>query len=105
MQLYEWMGRTSLKSYAWGFLVCLLLTLAAYFSVTEQLFTGPTLQVIIGLFGLVQSWVLLAIYLEIGKESAPRWKLLVFLFGIMVTLIVVIGSLWIMHHLNYNMMP
>jgi len=46
--------------------------------------------------------VQMVFFLHIGRGS--RWKLLTFIFTIIVVGIVVIGSIWIMHNLNYNMM-
>src|SRR3546814_1615888 len=40
-----------------------------------------------------------------GKGSDSRWNLIMFLFMVLVVFIVVVGSLWIMANLNYNMMP
>jgi cytochrome o ubiquinol oxidase operon protein cyoD len=95
----------TLRSYATGFLLSLLLTLAAYFLVALHLLPPPTLYIAVGLLALAQSWLQLVYFLHLLKEPTPRWGLLIFLFMVMVTLILVIGSLWIMSHLSYNLMP
>lgn len=43
-------------------------------------------------------------FLNILGEKGPRWNLVIFASTISVILIIVIFSIWIMNHLNYNMM-
>jgi cytochrome o ubiquinol oxidase operon protein cyoD len=92
------------KSYIIGFLSSLILTLLAYFLAVKKPFSGSGHYFLIGGIGLIQSWILLVLFLDVGKESKPQWNLLVFLFTVMVTLILILGSMWIMYHLNYNLM-
>ncbi len=85
------------------FLASLFLTLAAFF-IVESFQKSWATQLTVAILGLIQAWMQLVIFLQLGRESKPRWNLIVFLFTIMVTLILVLGSLWIMNHLNYNLM-
>ncbi|HXF28685.1 MAG TPA: cytochrome o ubiquinol oxidase subunit IV [Chlamydiales bacterium] len=98
-------AHTTLKSYLIGLVISLILTLASYFVVTEQLFTRDVIIYTICGFGFVQALVQLYYFLHLGQESKPHWNMIVFLFMAMVLAIVVVGSLWIMNHLNYNMTP
>lgn len=95
----------TLKSYALGFGLSLALTLAAYFSVVEKLFSGWVLVSVITALALAQTGVQLVLFLHLGTEPKPRSNLLVFLFMLLVLLILVFGSLWIMYYLNYRTMP
>ena len=52
---------------------------------------------------LAQFFTQLLFFLHLGRETKPRWKLLVFLFMTMIVAILVFGSLWIMYNLNYHM--
>lgn len=95
----------TLALYVSGFILSLILTDAAYLAVTEQLFSGSVLMwIIIGL-AILQVLVQLYFFLHLGRETKPRWKLVVLLFMLLVLFIVVFGSLWIMQNLDYNMMP
>ncbi len=96
--------RGSVKSYVTVFILSLLLTLAAYFLATEKILSGWMLSGTIALLGLIQAWIQLLIFLNVGREPKPDWNLIVFLFAVMVTLILVFLSLWIMNYLNYNLM-
>ncbi len=95
----------TIKSYLFGYVSCIALTLLAYLLVTDHVFRQDVLLPIVVILGLVQVFLQLVLFLHLGKESKPRWNLLMFFFMIAVLIIVVFGSLWIMHYLNYNMMP
>ncbi len=95
----------SVRPYIIGFILSVVLTFAAYLLVANQILTGWGLAyAIIGL-ALVQLAVQLIYFLHIGRESEPRWNLLLFDFTLIIVVIVVIGSLWIMNNLHYNMTP
>lgn len=97
--------RGTFNMYVTGFVLSIVLTLVAYLSTVNHLFSERTLiGLLIGL-ALVQFLVQLFFFLHLGKETKPRWKLLVLFFMIGVVLILVIGSLWIMDNLNYRMTP
>lgn len=89
------------KSYITGFLLSLGLTLAAYFAVVNHV--ALTLWVITGL-AMVQLVVQLIFFLHLGQGEDGRWNFAVFLSTVGIVFILVIGTIWIMNHLNYNMM-
>jgi cytochrome o ubiquinol oxidase operon protein cyoD len=98
-------GHGTLKSYWIGFSSAVALTLLAYFLASSRAFSGWVQYGSLGMLGLVQAWILFYLFMDVGKEPNPQWNLISFLFTIMVTLILVLGSIWIMSHLNYNLMP
>ncbi|MDE2312021.1 MAG: cytochrome C oxidase subunit IV family protein [Patescibacteria group bacterium] len=57
------------------------------------------------LLAVVQAGVQLRLFLHLGLNKSARWNLAVFISTFSLILIVVLGSLWIMNHLNYNMTP
>jgi cytochrome o ubiquinol oxidase operon protein cyoD len=93
------------QSYLLGFAACLLLTLAAYFIASRHLFSKMHLDLAIAAIAALQGCLFLFIYMDLGQERKPRWNMTVFLFMIGVTALIVVGSIWIMYHLNYNLMP
>lgn len=94
----------SLKKYIIGFLASITLTLLAYNLVAGEIANGLTLLLLIGGLALAQMVIQLVYFLHLPDEMKPRYKLLSFGFMVVILLIVVVGTLWIMHHLNYNMM-
>jgi cytochrome o ubiquinol oxidase operon protein cyoD len=67
-----------------------------------------SLEIIIALvlsFAVMQLFVQLIFFLHLGFEKGPKWNLVFFVSTVGIILIIVLGTLWIMYHLNYNMMP
>jgi len=98
----RWHG--TFKAYLIGFILCTLLTAASFSLVMAKILSGRLLIYTIISFGIVQAVVQLLCFLHIGQEAKPRWETLVFCCTLLVLLIVIIGSLWIMHDLNDRMM-
>jgi cytochrome o ubiquinol oxidase subunit IV len=96
-------GRGTFSSYLAGFLLSLLFTISAYLLVVVHFLTSLWLIAAIILLGVAQLLVQLIFFLHLGKESKPRWNLMVLSFAGVVLLILVFGSLWIMNNLNYHM--
>jgi cytochrome o ubiquinol oxidase operon protein cyoD len=94
----------SVKKYIMGFVLSLILTFASYFSVYYRLFSPVFLLFTILALALVQTVIQLVLFLHLGEESKPHRNLLTFLFMLSILIIVIWGSIWIMNHLQYNMM-
>lgn len=101
----------TLSLYMGGFVLSLLFTLTAFGLVEYHIhshytvFSHPFLIGATALLALAQFAAQIYFFLHLGRETKPRWKLLVLFFMILVVLIVVIGSIWIMYNLNYHMTP
>ncbi len=97
------------KPYYWpyiiGYALSLVFTLNAYIA-ASQADRGMNTGLLLLLVGLAVSQLVVQVvfFLHLGKESRPRWNGLAFITMIMVVLFIVIGSIWIMNNLNYNMM-
>lgn len=87
-----------------GFLLSVVLTLASYFLVVEQVFRGDVLLYVVMTLAVIQAFIQLILFLHLGEEEAPKWKLMAFWFMMIVLVIIVSGSIWIMYNLDYNMM-
>lgn len=96
--------QTTYRNYLLGFTLSLMTTLLAYFAVTREWFAGWVLLGALGVLALVQMLVQLYFFLHLGEELKPRLRAWAFVFMSVILLIVVGGSLWIMGHLDYNMM-
>jgi cytochrome o ubiquinol oxidase operon protein cyoD len=91
-------------SYIVGFVLSVVSTLLAYLLVVNHVWPMSMLIIIIAVLAVVQLVVQLIFFLHLGDEKGPRWKLVTIVFAIIVVGILVVGSLWIMDNLNYNMM-
>jgi len=97
-------GRGSLKSYAAGFLLSVVLTVIAFALVMSGAL--PHSAVLGGIIGaaIMQILVHLHYFLHLDSSSALRWNLLALLFAVLIITLFVGGTLWIMYHLHYRMM-
>jgi cytochrome o ubiquinol oxidase operon protein cyoD len=98
-------GHGTVFSYSIGFLLSLIMTMAAYLLVVNKLLEGRALIAALIALAIAQLFVQLIFFLHLGSESKPRMRLLIFLFMGIVLAIIVGGSIWIMDNLDYRMMP
>jgi cytochrome o ubiquinol oxidase operon protein cyoD len=97
--------------YVSGFILSLLLTLAAYVVVQihvaseHSIISHEILIPTILSLAVLQLMVQLFCFLHLGQETGPRWNLAALLSTLALILIIIIASIWIMDHLNYNMSP
>jgi cytochrome o ubiquinol oxidase operon protein cyoD len=97
-------SRGSVKSYAAGFILSILLTALAFALVMSGALSRPaTLWAIIAA-AVLQILVHLHYFLHLDTSSALRWNLMALLFTLLIMTLFVGGTLWIMFNLNYRMM-
>lgn len=96
-------SRHAFKSYVIGFVMSILFTIVPYFLVVKHLFGDQSLILAVVLFAIAQLFVQVVFFLHLHKKSRPRWNMIVFIFTILIVTILVAGSLWVMHNLDYNM--
>ncbi len=56
-------------------------------------------------FAVVQILVHMVYFLHLKPKAEGGWTMTALLFTIIVVVIMLSGSLWVMYHLNANMMP
>lgn len=96
---------TSLKPLFIGVTLSLILTLGAYRIIAYKHLSAMIIdEILLGLC-FTQAILQAIFFLQVGLESKPRWNTITFLFTILILIVIVGGSLWIMHNLNYNVMP
>lgn len=94
------------NEYMTGFVLSVILTVIPFWLVLGDVLesTGLTIFFIIA-FGVAQMIVHMMYFLHMNAKSEGGWLLLSFAFTVMLVVIAIVGSLWIMYHLNENMMP
>jgi cytochrome o ubiquinol oxidase operon protein cyoD len=93
----------SLRGYVIGFIASIILTLSAYLLTRHGGMSKGVLVVLLSGLAFSQFIVQLIYFLHIGKEFAPRLKLMMLAFMLTVVIILVGGSLWIMNNLSHRM--
>jgi cytochrome o ubiquinol oxidase operon protein cyoD len=96
----------SVKGYVTGFALSVLLTAIPFWAVMGQLFenTTVTAMVVLG-FAAVQMVVHMVYFLHLNAKSQGGWSMLALIFTVAIVVIMLAGSIWVMYHLNTNMMP
>lgn len=95
----------SLKPPFIGYVISMTALISCYRIVTHHLLSHAPLVATIASLAIAQALVQLVFFLHLGLETKPHWKSMTFLFTVLVIVIIVGLSIWIMHHLNYNLMP
>ncbi len=94
----------TLFNYVIGIIVCVLATLVPYFAVSNSMFPYTATVFIIYFFAVLQFFAQLMYFLRLNYTSEQaRLNTLSFALTIIYLFILVLGSLWIMWNLGYNM--
>jgi cytochrome o ubiquinol oxidase operon protein cyoD len=96
----------SFKSYLTGFILSVILTAIPFWLVMNNVIDSKAATaVIVMILGAVQVVVHMIYFLHMNAKSEGGWTMLALIFTIIIVVIAMAGSLWVMHHLNTNMMP
>jgi cytochrome o ubiquinol oxidase operon protein cyoD len=82
-----------------------ILTAAAFVLASTHLIYGPAIPVALIVLAIAQMGVHLVFFLHITTGPDNTNNVLALAFGILVVFLIVAGSIWIMNHLQTNMMP
>ena len=94
------------KGYMTGFVLSIILTAIPFWMVMGNVFEKPsTTALVILAFAAVQIVVHMIYFLHMNAKSEGGWNMLALVFTIVLVVITLSGSIWIMYHLNSNMMP
>jgi cytochrome o ubiquinol oxidase operon protein cyoD len=97
---------STLKGYLTGFVLSVILTAIPFWLVMGKVFDRPGVTAFVILaFAAVQIVVHMIYFLHMNTKSEGGWSLLALIFTIVLVVIALSGSLWVMYHLNHNMMP
>ncbi|WP_334107310.1 cytochrome o ubiquinol oxidase subunit IV [Methylobacillus sp.] len=98
-------GHGSVKSYLIGFVLSVILTVIPFgLLMFPNELSSSTILTTILVFAVVQIVVHLVYFLHMNTSSEQSWNVTAFIFTVIILAIVVVGSLWVMFHLNHNMM-
>jgi cytochrome o ubiquinol oxidase operon protein cyoD len=95
----------SWATYTCGLIVALLLTGASFIVSQTHLLWAPGVPAGLAVLAIAQMGVHLVFFLNISTSSDNTNKVIALAFGVLIVTLIVSGSLWIMAHLNANMMP
>jgi cytochrome o ubiquinol oxidase operon protein cyoD len=97
--------RYRVLGYLIGLALAILLTATSFFVAGTDLVWQPSIPVAIVVLAIAQMGVHLVFFLHITTGPDNTNNVMALAFGLLIVFLVIGGSLWIMDHLNQNMMP
>lgn len=96
----------NIRTYIGGFLIAGVLTAIPFWLVmTGAIASRAVAGTVIAVFAAVQILVHTHAFLHVNAKAQGGWTLIAYVFTAVLVVITIGGSLWIMQHLNLNMMP
>ncbi|MCI1006664.1 MULTISPECIES: cytochrome o ubiquinol oxidase subunit IV [unclassified Herbaspirillum] len=96
----------TMKDYVTGFVLAVILTAIPFWMVMNKtISSSSTLGIVLLAFAAVQIVVHIKYFLHMNGKSEGGWNMLAMIFTVVIVVIALSGSLWVMYHLNHNMMP
>ena len=92
--------------YGTGFILAVILTVIPFWLVMAKVIDNrATAAMVLGLFAAVQVVVHMYFFLHMNGKIQGGWTLMTTIFSIVFVMITIAGTLWVMFHMNANMMP
>ena len=98
-------GHGTKRSYLIGFALSVMLTAIPFWLVMTGLLTPAATAVTVIAMAVVQILVHTVCFLHVNTRAEGGWTLIAYMFTAVLLVIMIAGSVWIMYHLNTNMMP
>ena len=98
-------GGGGLTGYLVGLALAAGLTVVSFVVAGTDLVWQPSIPVALCVLAVAQMGVHLVFFLHITSGPDSTNNVMALAFGVMIVVLLIGGSLWIMSHLNHNMMP
>jgi cytochrome o ubiquinol oxidase operon protein cyoD len=95
----------TVKGYVIGFLLSVVLTAIPFWLVMGEVLPKSATVWIILAFAAAQMLVHMVYFLHLSPRSEGGWSVLALVFTAVLVFILLAGSIWVMYHMNTNMMP
>lgn len=96
----------SMGDYVKGFILAVILTVIPFYLVMNNVIEDrATAAMVLGLFAVVQIVVHMVYFLHMNGKIQGGWTMLSTIFTVVFVAIGIAGTLWVMFHMNINMMP
>jgi cytochrome o ubiquinol oxidase operon protein cyoD len=94
-----------LRGYIVGLALAAVLTAASFWSLDEHVIYGPGIVMALIVLGLAQVGVHLVFFLHLTTSPDNTNNALALAFGVLIVSLIFFGSIWVMYHMNGNMVP
>ena len=92
------------KQYTIGFILSVILTVIPFGMVMAGGFGRGIVMAVIAITAVAQVLVQLVYFLHMNSSSEQRWNVIAFIYTVLCIAVLLVGSVWIMNYLHYNMM-
>jgi len=99
----ETVAHNSIKGYMIGFVLSIILTAIPFGLVMFPSFPRDTIVTIVLVMAVVQVVVHVFYFLHLDASIEERWNVSAFVFTLLITAIVIAGSVWVMYNATTNM--
>ena len=97
---------STFSGYMIGFVLSIVLTAIPFWLVMNNVIADRTVAVLVlGAFAVVQILVHMVFFLHMNGKVEGGWTMLSTIFTVVFVAIAIAGTLWVMFHMNTNMMP
>ena len=97
--------RSELRGYILGLVLAAALTAASFWSLDEHVIYGPGIVMALIVFGLAQVGVHLVFFLHLTTSPDNTNNALALAFGVLFVCFVFFGTVWVMYHMDQNLVP
>lgn len=98
--------QSNFTGYIIGFVLAIILTIISFLLVITKVINNTTIiSLILFFLAIIQITVHMICFLHMNFKSENGWTILALIFTTIVVIIMITGSLWVMYHMNHNMMP
>ena len=94
-----------IRGYLVGLALATLLTCVSFYIAQSTLVWQPSIPIALSVLALAQMGVHLVFFLHITSGPDSVNNVMALAFGLLIVMLLVFGSLWIMTHLDHNVMP
>jgi cytochrome o ubiquinol oxidase operon protein cyoD len=95
----------AIGGYLVGLALATLLTCVSFYIAQSTLVWQPSIPIALSVLALAQMGVHLVFFLHITSGPDSVNNVMALAFGLLIVALLVFGSLWIMTHLDHNVMP
>ena len=93
------------RGYVLGLTLAIALTLASFWVARTHIIYGPGIPVALVALAVAQMGIHLVFFLHITTAPDNANNVLALAFGVLIVFVLVFGTVWVMAHMNHNMVP
>ena len=97
--------REGVRSYVLGLAIAIALTIASFWVARTHIIYGPGVPVALVALAVAQMGIHLVFFLHITTAPDNTNNVLALALGVLIVFVLVFGTVWVMAHMNHNMMP